>query len=99
MTRLEERQFDRVCVGSEDPCNDLKRAAQAAILEARTKMNDMLIDKGKMYGNAGWGTHTAGLSGRLENIAAMISLCQKVGCDMNAEIALASGLFLPVKPL
>ncbi|WP_408952764.1 RHS repeat-associated core domain-containing protein [Lysobacter sp. Hz 25] len=98
LTKLEERQFDRYCVGSEDPCEELKKATRAAIAAARVKMNAMLIDRDKMYGKTGWVTHTADLKGRLDNIAAMISLGQKVGCDMSAEIALATDLFLPSVP-
>ncbi|MEJ1096028.1 MULTISPECIES: RHS repeat-associated core domain-containing protein [unclassified Pseudoxanthomonas] len=98
MTKLEERHYDRHCAGSEDPCGDLKKATMAAIAQARVKMNEMLIDKGKMFATPRWGTHGDGLRGRLANIAAMISLGQKLGCDMSAEIAAATGLFLPGAP-
>lgn len=98
MTRLEERQFDRHCTNSEDPCGELKLATRRAIDDARVKMNDMLTDKSGMYGTSRWGTHATGLQGRLENIAAMISLGQKLGCDMSTEAALAGNLFLPGMP-
>ncbi|MCQ4297705.1 hypothetical protein NAU58_19195 [Pseudomonas stutzeri] len=66
---------------------------------ARLKMNNMLNDPGKMYGTAGWGTHAGDLSGRLANIAAMISLGEKMGCDMSTEKAALATLFVPSKPL
>ena len=98
MTALEERQFDRHCVNSEDPCGELKRETMRAIDSARAKMNDMLVDKSGMYGSPKWTTHANGLQGRLQNIAAMISLGRKMGCDMSAEEALATSLFLPSMP-
>jgi RHS repeat-associated protein len=98
MTKLEERQFDRYCVSSDDPCGELKKAARAAILAAQPKMNNMLIDRGKMYGTHGWTTHAIDLQGRLDNIAAIISLGQKLGCDMSEEIALATTVYLPEAP-
>ncbi|WP_145478243.1 hypothetical protein [Stenotrophomonas rhizophila] len=70
-----------------------------AIAYARTKMDAMIVDKGGMYGASGWATHAADLRGRLENIAAMISLGNKLGCDMSAEMAAAAGLYLPGRPL
>lgn len=51
-----------------------------------------------MYGTAGWGTHASDLSGRLANIAAMISLGEKMGCDMTTEKVVAATLFLPSAP-
>jgi hypothetical protein len=101
MSRLEERAFDRYCANSEDPCKDLKAAVQQAILMARLKMNNMLNDPEGMYTKAfnRWTNHANDLSGRLESIAAMISLGQKMGCDMSAEATLAATLFVPTAPL
>lgn len=62
-------------------------------------MNNMLIDPNKLYGTNGWATHANDLSGRLANIAAMISLGEKMGCDMTVEKADATTLFLPSDPL
>lgn len=45
-----------------------------------------------------WNGHADDLRGRLANIAAMISLGQKMGCDMSLEAALASTLFVPTAP-
>ncbi|QRN42178.1 hypothetical protein GDR29_05750 [Xanthomonas oryzae pv. oryzae] len=58
-------------------------------------MNDMLRDKGGMFGTSKWDTHAAGLQGRLDNISAMISLGQKLGCDMSAEIDIFANLSMP----
>ncbi|MGS0601948.1 hypothetical protein ACQEPW_005435 [Xanthomonas oryzae pv. oryzicola] len=98
MTRLEERHYDRTCVNEEDPCKELKRATQQALADALIKMNDMLRDKGGMFGTSKWDTHAAGLQGRLDNISAMISLGQKLGCDMSAEIAIFANLSMPRMP-
>jgi hypothetical protein len=81
-----------------------------AITTARGKMNDMLGDT-KLYQyaydapnpsltgtNTTWLNHAANLRGRIDNVAAMISLGQKMGCDMSKEIALASTLLVPNRP-
>ncbi len=99
MSPLEKRHYDRTCRGSDDPCAAIKASAQTAITMARLKMNNMLNDPGKMYGTAGWGTHAGDLSGRLANVAAMISLGEKMGCDMTTEKAALATLFVPSKPL
>lgn len=57
------------------------------------------MDRGAMYGTPRWGTHADGLRGRLNNIAAIISLGLKSGCDMSQEVALASAVYLPSAPL
>jgi hypothetical protein len=110
MTPLEERQYDRHCSGSDDPCKALKAAAVKAIVEARGKMNDMLGDT-KLFQHAydvpnfaltgmdsTWLNHAVNLRGRINGISAMISLGQKMGCDMSNEIALASTLLVPNRP-
>ena len=98
MTRLEERQFDRYCADSGDPCQELKKEARKAIAAATPKMNDMLNDE-TMFGTPGWNTHKTNLIGRIDQINAIISLGQKMGCDMSSEIALASALYVPNLPL
>jgi RHS repeat-associated protein len=111
MSRLEERQFDRSCKDSEDPCASLKTATRQAIAQAKIKMSAMQNDK-TLYTNAfsspnasvtgtstTWLGHENDLRGRLANIAAMISLGQKMGCDMSLEAALASTLFVPTAPV
>ena len=110
MSRLEERHFDRTCKNSDDPCASLKSAVRQAISQARVKMSAMQNDK-TLYANAfsspnpsvtgsqtTWLNHADDLQGRLANIAAMISLGQKMGCDMSAEAAMASALFVPIAP-
>ena len=110
MTPLEERQFDRYCTKNNDPCFALQTAAQAAIGDARNKMNAMLNDQ-KLYqyayftadpavtgNNTTWIGHRQDLSGRIGNILAMISLGNKIGCDMGFEAALAATLFVPLVP-
>jgi hypothetical protein len=98
MSRLEERQFDRYCKTDDDPCKSLKLATQQAIFDAKVKMRDMLLDPKKMFGEAGWATHRSNLIGRIENINAMISLGQKMGCDMTQEILLSADLYVPLRP-
>jgi RHS repeat-associated protein len=98
MTREEERQFDRHCANSGDPCAELKKAANDAIDGARQKLNNMLTDKDGLFGGIGWKTHRADLSGRISSIMAMISVGKKMGCDMASEEAKAATLFLPLVP-
>lgn len=83
----------------EGPCSELKRATIKAIAYARMKMDAMVVDESGMFGGSRWGAHAADLRGRLDNIAAMISLGPKLGCDKDAEIAAAAGLSLPSGPL
>jgi hypothetical protein len=97
MTRLEDSHFDRHC-RDDDPCDSLKAATQQAINMARLKMNNMLVDDKGLFGTPGWTTHASDLEGRLANIAAMISLGQRMGCDMSSEISAASSLFIPKAP-
>jgi RHS repeat-associated protein len=98
MTRLEERQFDRDCVNAEDPCRALKDEANKAIDEAMRKMDNMYADRSGMFGNAGWDTHGKDLMGRIDQINAIISLGQKMGCDMSAEIVRSMVLRVPNSP-
>jgi RHS repeat-associated protein len=98
MTRIEERQFDRYCVRSDDPCRALKDEANKAIDEALRKMENMYADRGGMFGNTGWITHTKDLTGRIDQINAIISLGQKMGCDMSAEIIRSMVLRVPNAP-
>jgi len=99
MSSLETRQYDRYCRNADDPCTALKAKTNEAITMARIKMNNMLNDQGSLFGTQGWVTHGNDLSGRLANIAAMISLGEKMGCDMTVEKAAFASLFVPSKPL
>jgi hypothetical protein len=69
-----------------------------AIEDAKMKMTDMLGDRNALYGKAGWATHAAGLEGRIQNIKAIISLGEKLGCDMSSVKSRASELFVPTMP-
>ncbi|SHM96323.1 RHS repeat-associated core domain-containing protein [Rhizobacter sp. OV335] len=112
MSPLEERQWDRHCQNAGDPCLALKAAAQQAIAAARVKMNNMLQDPSKLFTLAydvpnraltgtstTWVGHRPGLQGMIDNINAMISLGQRMGCDMTAEIIASSTLYIPNAPL
>jgi len=112
MSPLEERQWDRHCQNTGDPCLALKAAAQQAIAAARVKMNNMLQDPSKLFTLAydvpnkaltgtstTWVGHRPGLQGMIDNINAMISLGQRMGCDMTAEIIASSTLYIPNAPL
>ena len=98
LTRLEERQFDRYCVNSQDPCKALRLAADQAIENARIKRMAMLNDKGGMFGHVGWATHAADLAGRLANIHAMISLGEKMGCPMSDQRRKLREISVPNSP-
>lgn len=65
---------------------------------ALLKMNNLLTDPLKMYGTDKWFNHQDDLRGRLANINAMISLGQKLGCDMTAEILASMPLYIPGAP-
>jgi RHS repeat-associated protein len=99
LSRIEQRQKDRYCNNDDDPCEALRQAARAAIAAAVPKMNNMLMDEKGMFGTPQWHTHANDLRGRLDNIAAIISLGQKSGCDMSKEIVMASAVYLPSAPL
>jgi hypothetical protein len=98
MTPIEERQFDRHCNNTNDPCKALKAAARAAIAAASPKVDNMLKNPGGMFGGRGWQTHSADLMGRINNINAIISLGQKMGCDMSDEIRLSNAIYVPTTP-
>ncbi|KTS78562.1 hypothetical protein NS274_06370 [Pseudomonas oryzihabitans] len=98
MSSLETRQYDRHCRNADDPCAALKAKTNEAIIMARIKMNNMVNDPGGLFGTQGWVTHGDDLRGRLANIAAMISLGEKMGCDMTVEKAEFATLFVPAKP-
>lgn len=98
MSPLEERQYDRYCSNSDDPCSALKAEIRRAITQARVKMAAMQQDKGGLFGTIGWTTHATDLAGRLNAINAMISLGKKMGCDMGAEMQLLSSLVVPRSP-
>jgi hypothetical protein len=98
MTPIQERQYDRHCSNTNDPCKALKDAARAAIAAARPKVDNMLRDDGGMFGAAGWQTHSADLMGRINNINAIISLGQMMGCDMSDEIRLSNSIYVPTTP-
>jgi RHS repeat-associated protein len=99
LTSLERRAKSRYCNDQPDPCESLKQATRQAIIMAQVKMNAMLNDDKSMFGTIGWTTHGNDLQGRLNSIAAMISLGTQSGCDMSQEIALAATLYLPSAPL
>ena len=75
-------------------------------------MNNMLQDPSKLFTLAydvpnkaltgtstTWVGHRPGLQGMIDNINAMISLGQRMGCDMTAEIIASSTLYIPNAPL
>ena len=98
MTRLEERQFDRVCSKSDDPCRSIKDETNKAIDAALPKVQNMQNDPGGMFGGPGWATHRTDLLGRIAQINALISLGQKMGCDMSSEIVRAGQVYVPTMP-
>ena len=98
MTPGQERQFDRYCVGGGDPCKEIKDAADRAIAAALPKVDDMLSDRGGLFGGPGWQTHRDGLAGRMKAIADMISLGQMMGCDMSDQIRKFGAVFIPTVP-
>ena len=98
MTRLEERQFDRVCSKSDDPCRSIKDETNKAIDAALPKVQNMQNDPGGMFGGPGWATHRTDLLGRIAQINALISLGQKMGCDMSPEIVRAGQVYVPTMP-
>jgi RHS repeat-associated protein len=111
MSRLEERQFDRYCTTDQDPCAALKAAAKQAIQAARSKMINMLNDPKQLFihainspnpsvtgTNTTWANHRSDLDGAIANVNAIISLGQKMGCDMTPEIIESSTLYVPMRP-
>jgi len=112
MTPKEERYYDRHCSGQEDPCAALKAAVRNAIAGAEGKMNNMLNDEAKLYEYAystpnfaatgsrtTWRNHARDLDGRIGSIYSMISLGEKMGCNMTQEKILAASLYVPKSPL
>lgn len=65
---------------------------------ALIKMENMLGDPLGLFGGPGWSTHASDLQGRINQINAIISLGEKMGCDMSAEKARARGLHVPSAP-
>ena len=98
LTRLEERAYDRYCTDGGDPCGPLKAATMSEILSAKIKMNDLLVDKLGLFGSDAWFNHQDNLRGRINKIFAMISLGQKLGCDMTPEILATADLLVPSAP-
>ena len=105
--------YDKYCKNTDDPCNALKAAINAAIAQAKGKMNKMLNDDrvNGLYRNAystpnpsvtgtntTWVGHVNDLDGRISSIWTMIALGRKMGCDMSAETALAMTLLTPGAP-
>lgn len=99
LTALEERQYDRVCAGSTDPCQALKDEANKAIQAAVPKMQNMLLDPRGLFGSVGWITHGEDLAGRISQVNAIISLGEKLGCDMSQEKLRAAMLAVPIRPI
>jgi RHS repeat-associated protein len=99
MTREEESLYDRYCKGDGDRCAALKALTMSEIVQARTKMNRMLTDPNGLYGTEGWFNHQDDLRGRVGKIFNLISLGQKMGCDMTEEIIATTGLMVPNAPL
>ncbi len=58
----------------------------------------MLADRDGLFGGPGWMTHAGDLTGRIAQINALISLGQKMGCDMSAEIVRSMHLKIPTVP-
>jgi RHS repeat-associated protein len=111
MTRLQERAYDRHCVGSDDPCAAIKAALQVMITEALGKQEEALVDKSTLYlyaysiPNAAvtgtsttWLGHIGPMYGRIANIQATIQVAEMMGCDVSREKAQARALFVPIKP-
>lgn len=111
MTRKEESYYDRYCKNSDDPCQALKAAVSAAILQARGKIGEMLDDPMGLFRNAystpnpsatgsrtTWQNHAKDVDGRIGSIWNMISLGRKMGCDMSIETAEAMTLLTPGAP-
>jgi hypothetical protein len=59
----------------------------------------MLTDPNGLYGTEGWFNHQDDLRGRVGKIFNLISLGQKMGCDMTEEIIATTGLMVPNAPL
>ncbi|MCM5681571.1 type IV secretion protein Rhs [Schlegelella sp. S2-27] len=111
MTPKEEGLFDKYCANSGDPCSEIKNATNRAIDMAYQKMGHMQRDPGNLFGNAysspnpsitgtatTWIGHQRDLIHRIETINSMISLGQRMGCDMTPEIIRAMGVHVPNTP-
>ena len=98
MSPDQERQYDRHCANSPDPCASLKAAVRQAIDMAKIKMWNMLDDGFGLFGKPGWATHAADLKGRLNSIKAMIEVGEKMGCSMQNLKLEAAKLFVPSRP-
>lgn len=98
MSKLEERAYDRYCNNDDDPCKALQAQTDKAIADAKTKMKDLLRDKDSLYGKQGWTNHTNNLKGRIAAIEAMISLGEKMGCNMFKQKMAAKRLGIPDAP-
>jgi len=98
MSRLEERWWDRICRDLEDPCPRLKEAAAREIDGAKAKIDAMLRDDLGMFGGPRCITHANDITGRINNINAIISLGEAIGCDMSTEKSRAKALAVPSAP-
>ena len=113
LTPKQEGYYDRYCKNSDDPCTALKATVNAAIGNARAKMRNMLNDDPAigLFRNAystpnpavtgqptTWKGHIDDLDGRINAIWTMIELGRRMNCDMSAETAAASTLYIPGAP-
>ncbi len=98
MDKYEQRAWSNYCMGEDDRCASLKEATNRALDIAEIKMEDMLADVEFMYPGIEWGNHYKNLLGRWKAIRGMISLGEKMGCDMSAERARFNRLMVPNAP-
>lgn len=98
MTSKEEGIYDKYCNNSEDPCKTLKEQTDQAINYAKDKMRNLLKDKNNLFGTQGWTTHINDLNGKIGRINNMISLGEKMGCDMTAQRLASKELAVPDAP-
>lgn len=111
MTAKEESYFDKFCRTSDDPCLAIKIQTNNAIDAAYEKMGAMQRDPQGLFRNAysapnpsvtetntTWIGHKVELERRIAAVNSMISLGQKMGCDMTPEIIRSQGLYVPNMP-
>lgn len=94
---IEERVFNDYCKFNDDPCAALKALFASEYAGAWDKINAMLNDR-TMFGTKKWDNHATNLRGRIDRLAAIISLGIKLGCDMSAEMVLMTALYVPNSP-
>lgn len=98
MDPTQERQYDRHCANSSDPCGSLRAAIREAIEQARGKMEKMLQDPLGLFNQRGWTTHGDDLRGRINSIRAMIEVAEMMGCPVQDLKREAARLYIPLAP-